>query len=213
MTGTEAGRTVALYVRVSTAGKEKGQSLLPQMQALRSYAAGRGWRIVAVYRDRASGVKDRPGLRRCLHDAAMNRFSTVLVWALDRFGRDSLEVLARVKGLAARGVGFASYREAAIDTTTAAGELVLGVFAAVATFERARLVERTKEGLAAKRRQGVKLGRPRLEKQMDVGALRARVAAGEPLAAVARSVMVVPKRGAAARPLSARTLRRILRAA
>lgn len=199
---------VAIYVRVSSKVTEQKQSQLPQFQALRAYAAGRGWKITHVYRDRASGVKDRPALRRCLHDAAMNRFGAVLVWALDRFGRTAEEVLGRVRGLRERNVGFASYMEAAIDTTTAAGELILGVFAVVAAFERRRLSERTKEGLAVVRRRGQRLGRPRLG--YDLEAAAARVRAGEPLAAVARSI-VIPRRKGPARPLSDRALRRHLR--
>lgn len=183
---TGPGKRAAIYVRVST----MGQSLRPQFAALRELAAGRGYQVVRVYRDRASGVKDRPALRRCLHDASMRQFDVLIVWALDRVGRSPVEVLARVRALADRGIGFLSAREAVIDTTTAAGELVLGVFAVVAGFERARLVERTKEALAHRKARGVKLGRPPALTPTALEAAAAAVAGGAALRAAARAAGV-----------------------
>lgn len=198
MTGPASGRRAAIYVRVSKG--QGAQSLVPQFQAVRALCESRGWRVVAVYRDRASGVKDRPGLRRALHDGSMNRYDVIAVWALDRFGRTTLEVLSRVQALHDRGVAFVSVREAAIDTSTAAGALILTVMAAVAAFERQRLIERTTEAVRSRRARGVKLGRPAALSPAQVEGAAGAVGRGTPLARAARDVGVSP-----------RTLRRCLR--
>jgi len=199
------GQRVALYLRVST----RDQSVLPQFEALRNLATLRGLRIVKVYRERRSSVLDRPEWRRLMADAAMNRFDVAAVWALDRAGRKLTEVVSHVEKLTARGVGFVSARDGLIDTTTASGRLILGVMAACAQFERERLIERTREALALRKRQGVKLGRRAIP--VDLPAVQARLAAGESVAAVARSLLI-PRPSGPPRPLSERTLRRLLRA-
>jgi len=200
---TGEGKRCALYVRVS----KKEQDPRMQFAALRDLARLRGWRIVAVYRERRSSVLDRPQWRRCMHEASMRRFDVLAVWALDRVGRKLLEVVANVEKLQERGVGLVSLRDGAIDTTQASGRMILAVMAACAQFERERIVERTVEALNAKRRRGERLGRPRLAFDLAAGARR--IAAGEPLAAVARSIVLERKRGPA-RPLSSRSLRRLL---
>lgn len=148
---------VALYVRVSTAE----QTHEHQRRELQAEAERRGWDVAATYADVATGTNTRrPELARLRHDAALSRFRTVVVWSIDRLGRSTLEVLGLAQELRGRGVGLVSLREPAIDTTGPMGELVLAVFAAVASFERARLVERTHAGIETARRKGKRLGRP-----------------------------------------------------
>ena len=72
-------------------------------------------------------------------------------------------LLGIVEDLRERGVGFRSLSDGAIDTTTASGELIFGIFAALAQFERSLIVERTKAGLAAARTRGRMGGRPKLD--------------------------------------------------
>ncbi|GGE24335.1 TniR protein [Aureimonas endophytica] len=153
------------YMRVSKA--DGSQTLDPQRDAL--LAAG-----VApdrLYQDLASGRLDaRPGLTACLK--ALQPGNTLVVWKLDRLGRDLKHLVTTVDDLRARDIGFKvlSGAGAQIDTTTANGRLFFGVFAAFAEFERELIAERTKAGLAAARARGRKGGRPR---KMDKTTLRA----------------------------------------
>ncbi len=86
----------------------------------------------------------------------------MIVWKLDRLGRDLRHLVNIVHDLTERGVGLKvlTGQGAAIDTTTASGKLVFGIFAALAEFERELISERTKAGLASARARGRKGGRP-----------------------------------------------------
>ena len=87
---------------------------------------------------------------------------TLVVWKLDRLGRNLHHLVNTVHDLTARGVGLKvlTGQGAAIDTTTPAGKLVFGIFAALAEFERELISERTTAGLASARARGRKGGRP-----------------------------------------------------
>ena len=114
-----------------------------------------------LYEDQASGKReDRPGLTACLN--ALRKGDTLAVWKLDRLGRDLRHLVNTVHDLTARGVGLKvlTGHGAAIDTTSAAGKLVFGIFAALAEFERELISERTVAGLASARARGRKGGRP-----------------------------------------------------
>lgn len=85
----------------------------------------------------------------------------LVVWKLDRLGRDLRHLVNTVQGLADRGIDFKvlSGQGADIDTTTASGKLVFGIFAALAEFERELISERTRAGLTAARVRGRSGGR------------------------------------------------------
>ena len=115
----------------------------------------------ALYEDKASGKKDdRPQLLACLK--ALRTGDTLIVWKLDRLGRDLRHLVNVVHDLTERGIGLKvlTGQGAAIDTTTASGKLVFGIFAALAEFERELISERTVAGLASARARGRKGGRP-----------------------------------------------------
>ena len=111
----------------------------------------------------------RPGLEACLK--ALQPGNTFVVWKLDRLGRNLKHLVTTVEELHDRGVGLRVLAGAGaeIDTTTANGRLVFGIFAALAEFERELIAERTRAGLAAARARGRLGGRPR---KMDVATLR-----------------------------------------
>ena len=114
----------------------------------------------AIYEDRASGKRDdRPGLDTCLK--ALRSGDTLVVWKLDRLGRNLAHLVAVVSALADREVGLRvlAGQGAAIDTTTASGRLVFGIFAALAEFECELIRERTQAGVAAARARGRTGGR------------------------------------------------------
>lgn len=143
------------YMRVSKA--DGSQVLDLQRDAL----TAAGIRPEHLYEDYASGRKDdRPGLSACLK--ALREGDTLVVWKLDRLGRSLRHLVNTVHDLTARGVGLKvlAGHGAAIDTTTAAGKLVFGIFAALAEFERELIAERTKAGLASARARGRVGGRP-----------------------------------------------------
>src|SRR5262245_33312279 len=146
----------ACYVRVSS----DAQTVDNQLLELRAYVAARQWTPAGEYRDEGvSGSKDgRPALDRMMIDARRGRFDAICVWSLDRWGRSLAHVVTTVQELHERGVAFVSLKEG-LDLSTAAGRLQLHILSALGEFERARLIERTKAGLARARRQGTRLGR------------------------------------------------------
>src|SRR5699024_1483228 len=148
-------RVLIGYVRVSKADGSQTTDL--QRDAL--LAAGVD--PEQIYEDQASGKTDeRPHLAACLK--ALRDGDTLLVWKLDRLGRDLRHLVNIVHDLTERGVGLKvlTGQGAAIDTTTASGKLVIGIFAALAEFGRERLCERTQASLVSARGRGRKGGRP-----------------------------------------------------
>jgi DNA invertase Pin-like site-specific DNA recombinase len=147
----------AIYARVSSLDQEPEN----QLQELRRYAEARGW-TSAEYVDRGvSGAKDRrPALDQLITDARRRRFGVVMCWRLDRLGRNLKHLITLLEELQALGVAFVSLAEG-IDATTPAGKLQMHILGAIAEFERARIVERVRAGLARRAAQGKPLGRPR----------------------------------------------------
>ena len=143
------------YMRVSKA--DGSQPLDLQRDAL----LAAGVEPEHLYQDLASGKRDdRPGLAACLK--ALRKGDVLVAWKLDRLGRDLRHLVNLVHELTGRGAGLRilTGQGAAVDTTTPAGKLVFGIFAALAEFERELIVERTKAGLAAARARGRHGGRP-----------------------------------------------------
>jgi DNA invertase Pin-like site-specific DNA recombinase len=144
------GRVLIGYMRVSTGE----QSLDLQRDALARTGCER------IYDDVCSGrAIDRPGLSKAL-DAAREG-DALVVWKLDRIGRSLPHVVGLVGDLQKRGVGL-KVLTGDVDTTTATGRLVFGIFATLAEFERDLIHERTMAGLAAARARGRAGGRPRV---------------------------------------------------
>jgi DNA invertase Pin-like site-specific DNA recombinase len=165
--------TLIGYARVSKADGSQVHDL--QRDAL----AEAGVKPAHIYEDSASGRRDdRPGLEARLK--ALREGDTLLVWKLDRLGRDLRHLVNLVGDLTTRNVGLKilAGEGASIDTTTANGRLVFAIFAGLAEFERELIVERTKAGLVAARVRGRHGGRPY---KMTGARLRlARVAMGQP---------------------------------
>lgn len=136
------------YARVST----RDQNLDGQWDALTTAGAER------IFADTITGTACvRPELDRLLSEIRSG--DVVVVTKYDRLARSLKNLLEVVDLIQARGAGFRSLGED-IDTTNPAGRLVFHVFASIAQFERERIVERTKEGLAAARKRGRVGGRP-----------------------------------------------------
>ena len=133
------------YTRVSTVA----QTLDQQNQALEAAGASK------IYSDTMSGARDdRPGLAALMDQ--LRAGDTVVVWKLDRLG-DTLHILESVKVLTERGVTLVSTADG-IDSSTAAGRMMIGVLESLAEYERALTIERTGFKIRA---NGTKFGRPR----------------------------------------------------
>ena len=142
------------YARVSKA--DGSQSLDLQHDALLAAGVEPG----NIYEDRASGSRDdRPGLAACLR--SLRAGDVLTVWKLDRLGRTLAHLVNTVTNLSDREIGLKvlTGKGAQIDTTTASGRMVFGIFATLAEFERELIRERTMAGLVAARARGRKGGR------------------------------------------------------
>jgi DNA invertase Pin-like site-specific DNA recombinase len=139
-----------------------------QLNALREYAAARGLEVVHEYVDHGvSGTKDRrPALDALLADARRRRFDAVAAVRLDRLARSVQHLTTMCADWEALGVDLVVIDQG-IDTSTASGRFLFHTLAAVAELEGALIRERTRAGLAAARRRGVKLGgrKPVLDKR------------------------------------------------
>ena len=165
---------VAIYARVSTLGK--GQDTEVQFRELRQFSQARGWQIVGEYTDSGvSGSKEsRPELNRLLTDARRRKFDCVLVYRYDRFARSLRQLVNALEEFRSLGIDFVSLHEG-VDTSTANGRLVFGIFASIAEFERELIRDRVKSGLANARAKGKRLGRPRkIVDAARIGQLRAQ---------------------------------------
>lgn len=135
------------YARVST----DDQSLNLQLDALR--AAG----VTRVFTDKLSGKsRKRPGLEKML--AALQPSDTIVVWRLDRIGRNFRDLVDIADELRERGANLISLSEG-IDTSSSIGEVIYRLMIVFADFERKVIVERTLAGLKAAKARGVQLGR------------------------------------------------------
>lgn len=99
----------------------------------------------------SGGRDDRPELAKCL--AHLDKGDCLVVWRLDRLGRNLKHLIATVEDLQERGIGFQSLTEG-FDTTTSGGKMIFSIFGAMAEFERNLIRERTQAGLEAARSRG-----------------------------------------------------------
>jgi putative DNA-invertase from lambdoid prophage Rac len=150
---------VVIYARVSTDSQDTGN----QLDALKGWIASRGWTLVDTYQEAETAWKagHQAALSELLKAARKRRFDTVIVWALDRLSRQGpLAVLSLINNFSQYQVKVISYQESWTELPGPAYELLLSITAWVAQFESARRSERTKAGLARRKSQGKRLGRP-----------------------------------------------------
>ena len=145
------------YARVSTGD----QTLDLQKDALT--AAG----CIDIYEEYASGARvQRPELAAALRTCRPG--DTLVIWKLDRLGRNTKHLIEIAEDLAQRAIGLKTLTGFAFDTTTAHGKLMLQLFAALAEYERTLIQERIMAGIAAARARGRKGGRrPKLSPEQQ----------------------------------------------
>jgi Resolvase, N terminal domain len=120
----------AIYARVSTFDQEPEN----QLAELRRYVDARGWPATAYVDKGVSGAKDkRPALDDLVRDARRRRFDVLVVWRLDRLGRNLRHLILLLDELTAVGIAFVSLGEG-IDTATPAGRLQLHILGAIADY-------------------------------------------------------------------------------
>jgi DNA invertase Pin-like site-specific DNA recombinase len=163
------------YTRVSTVA----QTLDQQNDAL--VKAG----VTKTFSDTMSGARDdRPGL--CELMSYVRPGDTVVVWKLDRLGRNTLHILETVKSLTQHGVTLVSTTDG-IDSSTAAGRMMIGVLGSLAEYERELVKERTALKRQASRATGTRFGRPRkVQHEEDVATARRMKADGHAAKAIAK---------------------------
>lgn len=157
------------YARTSTGD----QTTALQLTALKRA------RCSHIFEDQGqSGVlAKRPALARCLK--SLRAGDTLVVWKLDRLGRSLGDLIATLDGLHERGVRFQSLTEA-IDTETATGRAMWQMIGVLAELERSLIAERTRAGVKAAQRRGVKFGRKRKLSAAQIEHARKLIEAGEP---------------------------------
>jgi DNA invertase Pin-like site-specific DNA recombinase len=137
------------YARVST----EDQNLEIQTHALKQAACKK------IFHEKLSGShRQRPELTKLLDH--LRDGDTVVIWKLDRLARSTRDLLDVADAIAKAGAGLKSISEPWADTTSAAGRMVLTVFAGIAEFERELIIERTGTGRSAAMKRGVRFGRP-----------------------------------------------------
>jgi len=160
-------KRVAIYARVSTNKKKDDphyQDTQNQLLQLREYCKREGWQITDEYIDHESGSKaDRLQFKKLFEDAGKRKFDVVLFWALDRFSREgALPSLNYLQQLEHYGVYFCSYTEAYLNNMGAFRDVVVSILATIAKQERIRQSERVKAGLERAKKEGKKLGKPKI---------------------------------------------------
>jgi DNA invertase Pin-like site-specific DNA recombinase len=151
------------YMRVSTAEQAgSGAGLEAQRAAIEREAAHRGWELVEVCTDAAASgrsITGRPALDRALRAVEGGDADVLIVAKLDRLSRSLLDFAALMARAQQRGWNLVAL-DLGIDLSTPAGEFLANVMASAAQWERRIIGQRTREALAVRKAQGVRLGRP-----------------------------------------------------
>lgn len=155
-----AGKAIG-YARVSTVAQgENGHSLDGQQTRLREAADREGLQLVDIVVEVASGRKERDGLNEALARITAGEAGTLIVPKIDRLGRSNIGILKTVKQAEDEGVNILSVAEGWTVKDGKRVDEVLEIRAWVAEQEAKKISERTREGLAAAKAKGVKLGAP-----------------------------------------------------
>src|SRR5436190_24324608 len=150
------------YVRVSTEEQAVSRAgLEAQRTAIIAECKRRGWQLVSILEDAGYSAKDlkRPAIKAALEMLRSGDAGGLVVAKLDRLSRSMLDFTAIMAKAQKQGWALVAL-DCAVDTTSPAGEAMTHVLATFAQFERRLIGQRTREALAAKREQGVRLGRP-----------------------------------------------------
>jgi len=144
------------YIRVSTSDQaENGVSLEAQEERIRAYVSFAGGELVDVVADRGASGKnlDRPGVQEVLDRLRRGEADALVVYAIDRLSRSTLDLLQTVDELNRAGRGFVSVREQ-LDSSTPHGRFTLTILGGLAQMERDLIAQRTREAMERCHREG-----------------------------------------------------------
>lgn len=197
--GPMATRTVCLYLRCSTSSQETEI----QRTDLNQYITTRGWLVFNVYEDLAyTGTNtERPAFQQMLKDAKAGKFSAIVVWRLDRFGRSIRDIVLHLQDLHDFGVDFVSLKEN-LDFGTASGRLMFHLIAAFSEFECATIRQRVQAGVRAKIAKTGRWGRAKSRDDDTIRKLRDK---GMSIRQIARELRIAPttvRRGLEGEPIT-----------
>ena len=182
------GTRVVGYIRVSTDEQTtSGLGLEAQRAAIAAECERRGWELVEVYEDAGASGKSltgRPALQEALGAVRSHHAAALVVAKLDRLSRSLLDFSTLMVDSQKEGWALVIL-DLGVDTTTPSGEMIANVMATFAQFERRLIGQRTKDALAVKKRQGVRLGRPPSLDEKVVNRIRRERRAGKSLRAIA----------------------------
>jgi DNA invertase Pin-like site-specific DNA recombinase len=194
-----SGDLVVGYARVST--EEQGLSgagLVAQRRAIEAECERRGWSLVRIEEDVLSGrTLNRPGLTQALEACRSGEVSGIVVAKLDRLSRSLVDFAGLLVEAQSGGFNLVAL-DLGVDLSTPAGEFLASVMASAAQWERRIIGQRTKDALAIRREQGVKLGRPPLPKDAlgrRVALMRKRGMTLQAIADALNAEGVAPLRG------------------
>lgn len=155
----ESNMRCAIYTRVSTGTQETAN----QIHTLREIAEMRSLTIVNEFTDEGiSGTKGRDirkGFDELLKGATRKEFDVILVWSVDRLGRNLQDLISFLNEIHAVGCDLFIH-QSGIDTTTPTGKMMFGILSVFADFERTMIANRTREGMERAKREGKHIGRP-----------------------------------------------------
>lgn len=205
---------VLAYVRVSTEEQSDSRAgLEAQRAAIKAECERRGWTIVEVIEDAGFSAKDlrRPGVRAALEQLERKEADGLVVSKLDRLSRSMIDFTSVMATAQKQGWALVAL-DCAVDTTTPAGEAMAHVLATFAQFERRLIGQRTREALAVKRAQGVRLGRPQSISPRLARRIRSMRNRGLTLQAICNKLnnegIPTPRGGSVWRPTSLRAVLR-----
>jgi DNA invertase Pin-like site-specific DNA recombinase len=159
---------VAIYARISTTDKDQNPEV--QLAPLRAYCTTMGWEIYAEYVDTASAadLTHRTEWTRLMKDASLHKFDSVLVWKIDRAFRSVIHAANSMQQLKNYRVGFRSYMEPAIDTSSPSQAFMFNILSAVSELEREIIRQRVNAGMGHAKEHGTKSGLPIGRKRFDI---------------------------------------------
>lgn len=202
------------YVRVSSEEQADSRAgLEAQREAIQRECEQRGWQVVAVIEDAGYSAKDlkRPGVRTALEELERKSADALVVSKLDRLSRSMLDFTAVMAKAQREGWALVAL-DCSVDTTTPAGEAMAHVLATFAQFERRLIGQRTREALAVKKRQGIRLGRPATISPSLARRIRSMRTRGMTLQVICDRLnqegVATPRGGATWRPTSLRAVLR-----
>src|SRR5271166_4924730 len=169
------------YARVSTDKQaDRGVSLEAQAEKIRAMAVVHNANLFDIIVDGGESAKslNRPGMARLLALVDAGEVQTVIIAKLDRLTRSVKDLCTLLERFERRGVALISVAES-LDTSSAAGRLVLNIMTAVSQWEREAIGERTRDALSHKRNRGERTGNVPFGSQVAADGRHLEPASGE----------------------------------